>query len=88
LYDEPTTGLDPVMSDVINDLIVQLATPSVTSVVVTHDMTSAYKVGTRFLMLLNGSIVFDGDGPTLRAATDPRVAGFIAGKAETLGILA
>jgi phospholipid/cholesterol/gamma-HCH transport system ATP-binding protein len=88
LYDEPTTGLDPVNSDVINELIVQMATPERTSIVVTHDMTSAFKVGTRFLMLLGGKIVFDGDADALRAAADPRVAGFIAGKAETLSLLA
>jgi phospholipid/cholesterol/gamma-HCH transport system ATP-binding protein len=87
LYDEPTTGLDPVMSDVINDLIVQVARPPVTSVVVTHDMTSAFKVGTRFLMLLNGVIAFDGDAQELRSSTDPRVAGFIAGKAAALDLL-
>ena len=53
LYDEPTTGLDPVMADVINDLIIQVARgPHVTSIVVTHDMTSAFKVGARFMMPL------------------------------------
>ena len=87
LYDEPTTGLDPVMSDVINELIVQVARPSVTSVVVTHDMASAFKIGTRFLMLLNGVIAFDGDVNALRNSSDPRVAGFIAGKAEALDLL-
>jgi phospholipid/cholesterol/gamma-HCH transport system ATP-binding protein len=87
LYDEPTTGLDPVMSDVINELILQVARPGVTSVVVTHDLKSAYRIGTRFLMLHNGSIVFDGDADTLRNTPDPRVAGFIAGKAETFSLL-
>jgi phospholipid/cholesterol/gamma-HCH transport system ATP-binding protein len=88
LYDEPTTGLDPVMSDVINELIVQVSRPPVTSIVVTHDVSGALKVGTRFLMLLKGRIVFDGDAEALRNADDPRVAGFIAGKAETLDMLA
>jgi phospholipid/cholesterol/gamma-HCH transport system ATP-binding protein len=87
LYDEPTTGLDPVNSDVINELIVRLSTPVTTSIVVTHDMTSAFKVGKRFVMLLGGKIVFDGDAEQLRSSDDPRVAGFIAGTAETLDLL-
>lgn len=88
LYDEPTTGLDPVMSDVINNLILQYGRRTrVTSVVVTHDMTSAFKVGTRFLMLHKGRILFDGDIDALRSCTDPRIAGFIAGDAEALDVL-
>jgi phospholipid/cholesterol/gamma-HCH transport system ATP-binding protein len=88
LYDEPTTGLDPVMAEVINDLIVKLARdPNVTSVVVTHDMHSAYKLGTRFLMLSRGRLLFEGDGEALRASTDPRVAGFISGRAEAIDLL-
>jgi phospholipid/cholesterol/gamma-HCH transport system ATP-binding protein len=87
LYDEPTTGLDPVMSDVINELIIQAAGPDRTSIVVTHDMTTAFKVGTRFLMLLNGNVIFDGGKEALRSSSDPRVTGFIAGKAETLAML-
>jgi phospholipid/cholesterol/gamma-HCH transport system ATP-binding protein len=87
LYDEPTTGLDPVMADVINELIVKMARPSITSVVVTHDLTSAFKIGTRFVMLLHGKIVFEGDAVALRASTDPAVAGFIAGTADTLELL-
>ena len=58
LYDEPTTGLDPIMSDVINDLILALQKKlKVTSVVVTHDMNSAYKVSNRIAMLYQGKIV-------------------------------
>jgi len=88
LYDEPTTGLDPVMSDVINNLILQYARRTrMTSVVVTHDMTSAFKVGTRFLMLHKGRIIFDGDVGALRGCTDPRIAGFIAGDAGALDLL-
>jgi phospholipid/cholesterol/gamma-HCH transport system ATP-binding protein len=85
LYDEPTTGLDPVMSDVINNLILQYGRrPRVTSVIVTHDMTSALKIGTRFVMLHKGQAVFDGDAAALRACRDPRIAGFIAGEAAAL----
>ena len=87
LYDEPTTGLDPVMADVINDLILQEARAHVTSIIVTHDMTSALKVGTRFLMLHRGQMLFDGDAAALGAAADPRVAGFISGRAEALDLL-
>jgi phospholipid/cholesterol/gamma-HCH transport system ATP-binding protein len=87
LYDEPTTGLDPVNSDVINELIVKVATPLTTSIIVTHDMASAFRVGNRFVMLLGGKIVFDGDAAALRSSDDPRVAGFITGKAETLDLL-
>ncbi len=62
LYDEPTTGLDPIRSDVINELILKLQRElNVTSVVVTHDMTSAYKVADRIIMLYKGKIIADGD---------------------------
>ena len=60
LYDEPTTGLDPIMADSINELIIALTRElSITSIVVTHDMTSAYKVGNRIAMLYDGEIIFD-----------------------------
>jgi len=88
LYDEPTTGLDPVMADVINNLVLQYGQrPRVTSVVVTHDMTSAFKVGTRFLMLHKGRILFDGDAAALRGCIDPHIAGFIAGDAAALDLM-
>ncbi|MBN1494047.1 MAG: ABC transporter ATP-binding protein, partial [Candidatus Omnitrophica bacterium] len=58
LYDEPTTGLDPIMADIINDLIIDLnAKLKVTSIVVTHDMTSAYKIADRIAMLYEGEII-------------------------------
>ena len=61
LYDEPTTGLDPIRSDVINELIIKLQSElNVTSIVVTHDMNSALKVADRIVMLHHGKIVFDG----------------------------
>jgi len=57
-YDEPTTGLDPIMSDVINDLIVELHQKlGQTSVVITHDMRSAYKISSRIAMLYEGQII-------------------------------
>src|SRR4029450_273729 len=60
-YDEPTPGLDPIRSDVINELIIKLQRElKVTSIVVTHDMNSAFKVADRIVMLHEGKIVFDG----------------------------
>ena len=57
-YDEPTTGIDPIMADVINDLIIRLQKSlDITSVVVTHDMTSAYKISNRIAMLYDGKII-------------------------------
>ena len=67
LYDEPTTGLDPIRADVINELILKLQRElNVTSVVVTHDMTSAYKVADRIIMLYKGKIIADGDADYIR----------------------
>ncbi|MFQ5681388.1 MAG: ABC transporter ATP-binding protein, partial [Candidatus Omnitrophota bacterium] len=62
LYDEPTTGVDPITADAINELIRELqGTLKITSVVVTHDMTSAYKVADRISMLYQGKIIADGN---------------------------
>ena len=67
LYDEPTTGLDPIRSDIINELVLKLERDlGVTTVVVTHDMKSAYKVGDRIIMLHNGRIIADGDADHIR----------------------
>ncbi len=90
LYDEPTTGLDPVRADVINELIRRLqAELGVTSIVVTHDMASAYKVGDRIVMLHEGRFIADGTPEEIRASQDPRVQRFINGQAddEDLGVL-
>src|SRR5215207_9772273 len=82
LYDEPTTGLDPIRSDVINELILKLQRElKVTSIVVTHDMQSAFKVGDRIVMLHEGKVHFDGSPDQVRAATDPIVHRFVAGEA-------
>ena len=81
LYDEPTTGLDPIRSDIISELIVKLAKElGVTSVVVTHDMKSAYKVANRIVMLHNGKIVADGDADHIRNHPHPVVQQFINGQ--------
>ncbi len=83
LYDEPTTGLDPIRSDVINELILKLHEElKVSAIVVTHDMTSAFKVGDRLVMLMGGSIIADGTADELRSHSDPRVQRFIAGRAD------
>ena len=80
LYDEPTTGLDPIRSDVINELILKLQKElEVTSVVVTHDMKSAYKIGDRIVMLHEGKIIADGDAEHIRNHPHPAVQQFIHG---------
>lgn len=83
LYDEPTTGLDPITSDAINRLIQSLARElGVTSVVVTHDMQSAFTVGDRFALLNNGRIVFEGSKAEAQAAAEGPIRQFIDGSAE------
>jgi phospholipid/cholesterol/gamma-HCH transport system ATP-binding protein len=82
LYDEPTTGLDPIRSDVINELILKLQRElKVTSVVVTHDMQSAFKVGNRIVMLHEGKVVFDGTPEQVREEENPIVHRFVVGEA-------
>jgi len=81
LYDEPTTGLDPIRSDVINELILKLQRElGVTSVVVPHDMTSAYKVADRIIMLHRGKIIADGNADHIRNHPHPVVQHFIKGQ--------
>jgi phospholipid/cholesterol/gamma-HCH transport system ATP-binding protein len=90
LYDEPTTGLDPIMTDVINELILRVKErPRVTSVVVTHDMNTARKVADRIIMLYplfrlgrdESQIVFSGTPADLDRSRDPRIRQFIEGRA-------
>lgn len=82
LYDEPTTGLDPITADVINDLIVELNDRlKVTSITVTHDMTSAYKIADRIVMLYQGKVQFDGTPDDIRSTDNPVVQQFIHGRA-------
>jgi len=85
LYDEPTTGLDPVTTTVIDRLIIRTREElKVTSVVITHDMDSAYRVADRIGMLYEGVIRFMGTPDEIQACTDPVVRGFIEGKPELL----
>jgi len=82
LYDEPTTGLDPVTADTINDLILRAQQElKTTGIVVTHDMASAYKVGSRLVMLYEGRTIASGTPDEIRKHRDPRVQQFIHGEA-------
>jgi phospholipid/cholesterol/gamma-HCH transport system ATP-binding protein len=83
LYDEPTTGLDPVTSAVIDALMQRMQkTLGVTSIVITHDMKSAYRVGTRIAMLYEGRVRQVGTVDEIQHTTDPVVRQFIEGNAD------
>ena len=83
LYDEPTTGLDPVTTAVIDELIMKMARElNVTSVVVTHDMKSAYRVADRVAMLYRGAIRFIGSPAEIQKVEDPVVKGFVEGRPD------
>jgi phospholipid/cholesterol/gamma-HCH transport system ATP-binding protein len=90
LYDEPTTGLDPIMSDVINELIIRTREKHhVTSILVTHDMKNAFKTSDRIVMLFplprlrgdESQIIFDGTPAEIEKSKDKRVAQFVRGEA-------
>jgi phospholipid/cholesterol/gamma-HCH transport system ATP-binding protein len=82
LYDEPSTGIDPIRADSINDLINQLKRDhGVTSVVITHDMVSCYKVADRIAMLYGGVIIETGTPAEIQASPNPVVRQFISGRA-------
>jgi len=83
LYDEPTTGLDPVTADTINRLILRCQRElGATGIVVTHDMASAFRVGDRFVMLQAGRVIADGTPDEFRQHPDVRVQRFIHGDAS------
>ncbi|MEE9196533.1 MAG: ABC transporter ATP-binding protein [bacterium] len=80
LYDEPTTGLDPILADAINDLIVEMRERlAITSIAITHDMVSAYKISHRLAMLYQGKIIFTGTPQECKNTDDPMVRQFITG---------
>ncbi len=82
-YDEPTTGLDPIMSDVINELIIDLHKKlGQTGVVITHDMNSAYKISSRIAMLYEGRMVQVGTPEEIKNSTDPVVQQFVTGSSH------
>ena len=83
LFDEPTTGLDPIRADVINDLIVSLVEDlGITALTITHDMASARKIAHRVAMLYGGRIIWHGPRDRLYATGNPYVDQFVQGRAE------
>ena len=83
LFDEPTTGLDPVISDVVADLILEMDSKlNVTTVTITHDMKVAFKIADRVAMLYRGRIIEDGTPEQFQASKNPIVQQFIEGRAE------
>jgi phospholipid/cholesterol/gamma-HCH transport system ATP-binding protein len=83
LFDEPSAGLDPVISSVIDELIIGLTEKSkVTSIIVTHEMDSAFRIATRMAMLYRGQIIEVGTPDELKASQNPVVAQFLSGSTE------
>lgn len=83
LFDEPSAGLDPVISSVIDELIISLTEKSkVTSVIVTHEMDSAFRVATKMAMLYQGKIIETGEPEQFKQSQDPVVAQFLSGSTE------
>jgi len=83
LYDEPTTGVDPITADSINELIIDLHDKlKVTSIVVTHDMKSAYKVGDKISMLYQGRVIAEGNPKEIESSKHPVVHQFVNGLAQ------
>ena len=83
LYDEPTSGLDPVTTTVIDELILKMKRElGVTSLVITHDMTSAYRISDRIAMLFEGKVIASGTPEQIRGTQNMIVRGFVEGKPE------
>jgi phospholipid/cholesterol/gamma-HCH transport system ATP-binding protein len=83
LFDEPTAGLDPVIGSVIDELIVSLTEKSkVTSIIVTHEMDSAFRIGTRMAMLYQGEIIEEAEAEQFKRSKNPVVAQFLSGSTE------
>ena len=83
LFDEPSAGLDPVIATVIDELIISLTERSqVTSIIVTHEMDSAFRVGTKMAMLYQGKIIEQGEAESFKNSTNPVVAQFLSGSTE------
>jgi phospholipid/cholesterol/gamma-HCH transport system ATP-binding protein len=83
LFDEPTAGLDPVIASVIDELIIDLSERSkVTSISVTHEMDSAFRIGTRMAMLYQGKVIEDADPETFRQSQNPVVRQFLSGSTK------
>ncbi len=85
LYDEPTTGLDPITVAQTDELVIRMRQElGVTGVVITHDMESAYRISDRIAMLYDGRVRWEGTPDELKACQDPVVRGFIEGKPELM----
>ncbi len=83
IFDEPTTGLDPIMGDVINDLIVKLVKDlGITAISITHDMASARKIADRVAMIYKGRIIWEGPVDSIDSSGNPYVDQFIHGRAD------
>ena len=83
LFDEPSAGLDPVIATVIDELIISLTESSkVTSVIVTHEMDSAFRIATKMAMLYQGKIIEQGEAEAFKNSTNPVVAQFLSGSTE------
>ncbi len=83
IFDEPTTGLDPIMADVINDLIVKCVRDlGATAISITHDMVSAHKIADRIAMIYKGRIIWAGRKEEIDRSGNPYVDQFIHGRAE------
>ena len=83
LFDEPSAGLDPVIGSVIDELIINLTKKSkVTSIIVTHEMDSAFRIGTRMAMLYRGKIIEEGEPEQFKRSENPVVAQFLSGSTE------
>ena len=84
LYDEPTTGMDPLIAEMIDNLIVKINAelPEVTSVVISHDIKATLATADKIIMLYKGKVVLEGDAETFRTTSDPVVSQFMAGQIE------
>lgn len=88
LYDEPTTGLDPIRADIINEMIIRMQKElTITSVVVTHDLVSAFKVADRMVLLHEGRVRAEGTPEEIQADEDPVVQAFLQGRAHDAEIV-
>lgn len=82
-FDEPTTGLDPIMADVINDLIIKCSSElGATTITITHDMASAFKIADKIAMIYNGEIIWSGDSKEVRNSNNPYLDQFINGSSK------
>jgi len=83
LFDEPSAGLDPVIATVIDELIISLTEQSkVTSIIVTHEMDSAFRIATRMAMLYQGKIIEEAEAEEFKKSENPVVAQFLSGSTE------